>query len=149
MGHVAINRAISVLALGDQVRELSSVEAENLLQQIQINFLTRSNALFWWEHLSGEFERYTPPDDNAYQFVATLTPTPNECALFIADLTGSAQTVYECVPEVVPLILGECPAFEYAVVAKDFTWLVIENHHGCLFAIGEVPMRRLRELRHS
>lgn len=47
---------------------------------------------------------------------------------------------------VVP-VLGEHPLFEYAVVGRHLEWLVGENHHNVIFAVGEPVASRLEAAR--
>jgi hypothetical protein len=36
---------------------------------------------------------------------------------------------------------SSCPAFEYALVDQALKWMVIENHHDILFAVGDARQR--------
>ena len=46
-------------------------------------------------------------------------------------------------------MLAECYAFEYYLVPTDLAWLVCENNHGVLLAVGEPVRTRLASLSHA
>jgi hypothetical protein len=37
--------------------------------------------------------------------------------------------VYEIDASNVEKLIDDCPGFEYYVVARDFSWMVVETHH--------------------
>ncbi len=42
-------------------------------------------------------------------------------------------------------IVVECNIFQYYIIAKDFSWLIGENDHHLVFAIGEEVEKNLKE----
>jgi hypothetical protein len=65
---------------------------------------------------------------------------------FIEDDDEPHFPVLECSAEVATALIGECFAFEYYLVPPDFSWIVGENHHKCLFAFGEPVASRVAAL---
>ncbi|MEO2090898.1 MAG: DUF6756 family protein [Gemmataceae bacterium] len=128
-------------SLAARVRVVDPDEAEDLLQRVRERYLGGRDPLFWWEHLPPDVEGYNPPDGDAPRLLPLLAPTPDEPAWLIVGLDDRRQGVYECPPTVIPELLGECAYFEYAVIGKDLSWLLLENHHGCLFASGTTATR--------
>jgi hypothetical protein len=51
--------------------------------------------------------------------------------------------VFDGKPSAAQRVIGECCGFEYYLIAKDLTWLLCENHHDWLIAIGEQVRSRL------
>jgi hypothetical protein len=49
--------------------------------------------------------------------------------------------VYDATPAVVQQIIGECYGFEYYLIAKNLSWLLCENHHDMVIAVGGVRQR--------
>ncbi|MBK8734666.1 MAG: hypothetical protein IPL98_01815 [Saprospiraceae bacterium] len=45
--------------------------------------------------------------------------------------------IYDGNPNVIKDIIGECFGFEYYIIDKNKEWLLVENHHNRLIAIGE------------
>ena len=43
-------------------------------------------------------------------------------------------------------VIGECFGFEYFVTPKDLDWLLCENHHDVLIAVGDAVRARLIEM---
>jgi hypothetical protein len=46
-------------------------------------------------------------------------------------------------------LLGEMHGFEYYVVSKKFEWLLCENHHGILMAVGQFMVEKLERLKEN
>ena len=57
-------------------------------------------------------------------------------------LVGAAG--FRASPRVLADAIGECSGFEYVVADPKGNWLVLENHHGVLVAIGEPVTTNLR-----
>jgi hypothetical protein len=51
--------------------------------------------------------------------------------------------VHETTPAIAQEVIGECYAFEYYPIAKDLSWLLCENHHDVLMALGDLHDRLL------
>lgn len=45
--------------------------------------------------------------------------------------------VYDCNPNVIKQIIGECFGFEYYIIDKKKEWLLCKNHHNRLIGIGK------------
>ncbi|WP_409340264.1 DUF6756 family protein [Paenibacillus sp. MBLB4367] len=45
-------------------------------------------------------------------------------------------------------ILRECSRFEYYIVSKKYSWMLCENHHGCLFGTGDVIVSKMKRLKY-
>jgi hypothetical protein len=43
-------------------------------------------------------------------------------------------------------VIADCPAFEYCIAPAGLEWLLVENHHGVLYAIGEPVASRLQHM---
>jgi hypothetical protein len=43
-------------------------------------------------------------------------------------------------------VIGECFGFEYYVVPKGLEWLLCENHHDILIAVGDAVRGRLIDM---
>jgi hypothetical protein len=52
--------------------------------------------------------------------------------------------VFESSPAVVQRVLGNSHGFEYLVVSKDLEWLIAEDHHSCMLAVGHPVIERLK-----
>lgn len=73
-------------------------------------------------------------------------------AWFLAeDFSGgkrhSAFWLFDTDTDALVHVLGEHHLFEYAVVGRHLEWLVAENHHNTLFAVGEPVVSRLEVVR--
>jgi hypothetical protein len=140
-----VDKAIDSLGMtADQIAKVPPHEAREVLGRIKARFLKFPGVRFWWEWFALPYETLLPPTDQGFELIPQITPEPAEKAWFIAGLTEDAKVVYECQPASLDRLLSECPFFEYAVVAKDLSWLVLENHHGCLFAVGDAAIENLR-----
>ena len=55
----------------------------------------------------------------------------------IPDTETEWLPVYEIDAGDVEKLIDDCPGFEYYVVAKDFSWLVVETHHDQYYVCRE------------
>ena len=46
-------------------------------------------------------------------------------------------------------IIGECPPFEYYIASPHLDWLIGENHHNVIFAVGETVVHNLSQIGES
>jgi hypothetical protein len=102
------------------------------------NFVKGGDRRWWWEsfklpHVSRHFNT-----GDGWRRLAEIAPDPNELVWFIAEEDRLPfYPVFEMTPSDASLILGECYAFEYYLVSKNFDWLIGENHHDTMFAVGD------------
>lgn len=136
-----ISSAILALHIPEDAAKLHrGPGAAHIRDAIKKVFLDEQNPTWWWEHLHGPTVSWHI--DQAWNFIAKLCP-PEPC--FFVPLEDHGEDLYEVIPETIEAILGECPGFEYAVVGKQFSWILIENHHNCLIAAGEPVMTSLQQ----
>ena len=85
--------------------------------------------------------------DNGWKLLAHVVPDPDQNVWFIAeDDQLPSYPVFDATPEAAGQVIGECFGFEYYLIAKDMTWLLCENHHDYLIAVGEPVASRLSQL---
>lgn len=75
-----------------------------------------------------------------------MVPNVDEELLFFPGSDESACCAYRGTIRAILAVLRDCPAFEYCIVPTQTDWLLCENHHGVLMAIGEPVESRLRDL---
>ena len=101
-------------------------------------FVKGEDRRWWWEslrlpHVSRRFST-----GDGWRRLAEIAPDPNELVWFIAEEDRLPfYPVFEMTPSNASLILGECYGFEYYLVSKNFDWLICENHHDTMFAVGD------------
>ncbi len=129
----------------ERFRFLPHDESGPLLKRIEEQFVDGHRGRWWWEHWRDTPVSRTFVDDQAFLRVAQLVPDPRAPLYFVFDEEPESGVALSDA-ETVTLLLGECPAFEYGLVALSLDWLVFENHHGVLMALGEPVETRLRAL---
>lgn len=82
--------------------------------------------------------------------VALLIPGPDAVWLLLEDWAGTKAEghswVFEGEARAAAAVLGQLFHVEYAVVARDCSWLLCENHHGVMTAVGDVMKERFQAL---
>jgi hypothetical protein len=64
---------------------------------------------------------------------------------FIAeDHVAPEYSVWEASVQDIQAVVGECSAFEFYVIQQQFRWLICENHHNVVVAVGAEVEGRLR-----
>lgn len=148
-----IDEAVSTLQLTSATfRQLPDDDALLVYWQAEDRFVSKQRRHWWWEHFRcrnyGALLRV-----DARLHLTQLAATPGERVwLILTDVDeldplvykGADPLVYEGAIEACQRVIGECPPFEYNIVSHDFKWLLCENHHQLLFAVGFLAMRRLR-----
>jgi hypothetical protein len=137
-----VAEAVETLSLIGSVRSVGDPERSEVLRRVTDAFLERSDVLFWWSHLKLPIETWQT--ENGYKHLQELVPHPENDTWLITGLTDDDKGLFECKPAIASAIIGECPGFEYALVDRAFKWMVIENHHDILIAVGDAALRLSR-----
>src|SRR5262249_9104135 len=81
-------------------------------------------------------------DGKGFMRITAVVPDADEKVWFVAEEDELPHfPVYETTPAIAQAVIGECYAFESYLVSKDLRWLLCENHHDALMAIGAVHDR--------
>jgi hypothetical protein len=128
----------------DGFRLLGDAEARSVASEAKAAFVEDACAVWWWEHFRQIAT--TAQTEQGWKLLPELVPCSTESVWLITeeDDAGNHQ-VLETTAVWASRILGECYAFEYYLVAKDLSWLVGENHHDVVFAIGKDVEQKLRQ----
>jgi hypothetical protein len=124
-------------------RLLGPHEYESVLKAVTEQFLNVGTQgidyYWWWENFKGKTASFHA--SNAYKLLPQLLPR-NQAMWFIAE-DGSKKKacfwVYEADADAITQVVSASYQFEYYVVSKKRDWLLCENHHEVLVAVGE-PM---------
>ena len=141
----AIRDAVSALGLQGRVRQLNAQEAAQAVAATEGRFVTRRNSRWWWEGLNDELRIVShTPDADGYKLIERICP--DEPAWLIAsDDEDQPWPVFIGTPKDLVRVIGECRHFEYSVASPRLEWLVMENHHNVMIAVGEPPAGRLAQ----
>ena len=143
-----ITAAIAELELSaESFRLLGELESTRLHSAITSHFLTVENALFWWEVLSLPYHSWSP-DSDAFKQVPLIVPDPEERIWFVPQ-DAPEKPIFETSTTTAIRVIGECAAFEYAICSKTLEWMIIENHHDCIIAVGREVIERMTRLEES
>lgn len=141
-----IDRAIASLGLDGKVTRLSPPEAAKINQAVESRFVGSSEQRWWWDALPTA-ESVSFDDALGYQRIPIVVPNASDVGWFIVEgAEPGPYPVHEASPADAVAIVGECSGFEYYLVARDLSWLVCENHHGCIIGSGapvDAAIRRL------
>lgn len=124
--------------------EQTSAEA---VGRIGERFVTHPDSGWWWERVRDGLPRstYVPSSDDGYRLIPTICPDQS-VFFFVSDDNPPAWRVYQAKPSDLVRALAECPPFEYVVADPGGEWLLMENHHGMLVAVGEPVTSALARL---
>jgi hypothetical protein len=126
------------------LRELPACESSDLFHTILAHFVEGGDRRWWWESFRAPHTSRRISDGSGWQYLPALVPDPNELAWFLPeDDSLPHYPVLETSTANASKIVSECYAFEYYLVAKDFSCLICENHHDMLIAVGDVVEERL------
>lgn len=139
-----ITEAARAIGTTSHIRIVEDPERAMVIARAREQFVDDVGALFWWEHLIDPVSWWQT--ERGYRHLPRLAPE-DDCWL-IAGLTDddSRMVVVACTPLIAAALMGECPAFEYALLDRPMTWMIIENHHDTLFGVGTI-VGRMNSLR--
>jgi hypothetical protein len=142
------------LALDDKrFRLLGPHEYQSVLSVVAEHFLDVGakglDYYAWWENFKGSTASFHTR--HAYKLLAKLLP-PDQALWFIAEDSNKKNAgfwVYEADAEAIVQVLAQSHRFEYYVVSKKRDWLLCENHHEVLIAVGEPMIQALNRTKTS
>jgi hypothetical protein len=127
-----------------QFARLSEDEADRITQLAESRFVGNTGLSWWWENFQQPYLKVLFPKQNGSEYLSRIVPDSDEMLWFIVGVAESeAISVYEGRIAELQSLIGECPFFEYYIVPKDFRWLLCENHHNYIFAVGREVEHRL------
>lgn len=142
----SIDQALQRLGLPrDAFVQLGPDEAEDLLHRILTRFAGGVRPGFWWERLVGPEESWHVPDGRSLDHLQQVVPD-DLAAVWVVTFCADPPEVFATTASAIAKVFAECHAFEYFFVPRDMSWLVGENHHEFLIAVGEPVASRLRLL---
>jgi hypothetical protein len=141
-----INQAVARLGLSlTAMRQLLEPHSTDVYDAALDHFVAAGDRRWWWEDFRQAGKSVSFDDGQGWRRVPQITPASDELIWFIAE-DGSLPhyPVFETTPKIASLVIGECYGFEYYLIAQDLSWLLCENHHNVLCAVGALVEARLK-----
>jgi len=103
------------------------------IQKKAMQLYVKGNPRSWWmgltmPHLAYDYDF---PSDH----IAKHIPKTEGRVWWIPETEKEDLCVYDAKPEVISRVMAETAQFEYYVLGKDLSWLIIETDHGELWVI--------------
>jgi hypothetical protein len=114
-----------------KIRKLPHDEARDILRELIRRYIKDPNPhsrVLWMDLIKPIDEYY---DRNSVKFT-DVVPQKSGACLLIPETDSANELdlpVYEIEVTEIEKLINDCFGFEYNVVAKDFSWLVIETDH--------------------
>jgi hypothetical protein len=127
---------------------LTATDAAELIRSVGPRFVDDPTRRWWWERLRRpNASLLHVADGRGFDLVASLVPSACERVLLVAcDGAPPMWPVFDVARGSLAPVLGQCPPFEYLILAGDHSWLMGENHHDVVFAAGDGVVERFRAL---
>jgi hypothetical protein len=141
----AIQQAAKALTFSaERFRRLSADDARRVYESALRHFVPEGRPRWWWEHFPASTGVHFS-DGDGWQHITELVPDAAERVWFIAeDHVAPEYSVWEASVQDIQAVVGECSAFEFYVIQQQFRWLICENHHNVVVAVGAEVEGRLR-----
>ena len=138
-----IRAAVASLALRpEQFSEVPEDEARPLFESFLSRFTGGVDRRWWWEHFTLPASTIRFEDGRAFTRLSALVPDAESKVWFVAEDADLAFfPVFDATPAAAQQVIGECYFFEYYLISKDLSWLLCENHHDTMFAVGTAVQR--------
>jgi hypothetical protein len=141
-----VDRAIEELQLTERLLTCTTEEAKRLYRELERRFSVRPGAKWIWEHFRFPGTSQHSDDDRAFERLSLVVPSTSEELMFFPGSDQDAVCAYRGTIGAITNVIAECPSFEYCITPRGLEWLICENHHGVLMALGEPVESRLRAL---
>jgi hypothetical protein len=140
-----IQRAVQALGwTPERFRRLPADEAQRVHQSALRHFVPRGQPRWWWEHFPASTGVQFMDGDGA-EHLTELVPDADERVWFLAeDFVSPMYSLWEASVRDIQAVLAECYGFEYSIIQRQLRWLLCENHHNFLVAVGRELEDRLR-----
>lgn len=136
--------------LGFNSEEFDSVNIyawPEIMKKIETKFVIRRNTNtkfnWWWEDLKGEKTSVIFPEDNGWSYLDQLVGKHEKVWFVGCNSKYDVTKFYLFQGYVKPIqqVLGEMYPFEYYLINKKYEWMLCENHHGVMIALGSIRNR--------
>ena len=126
-------------------RRLPPEEAKQVYESALRHFVPRGQPRWWWEHFpTSTGVHFT--DGGGWLLPTELAPDTDERVWFIAeDFVPPEYSVWEANVHDIQAVIAEGANFEFYVIQQQFHWLICENHHDVVVAVGREVEDRLRK----
>ena len=141
----AVEEAITAHAL-QNIERLPNDPASAAIEKAREAFLEESgDVCWWWEHFRKDLPTasFRDPSDAGFLLLPVICPEQRSY-LFVTDDKFPPWPVFVGETGALTAVIGQCHSFEYLVVDPAMKWIVCENHHGVVIAIGETVAQRLK-----
>lgn len=139
----SIDQALQRLGMPrDAFVQLGPDEADDLLRRSLTRFAGGVRPGFWWERLVVPEESWHVPDGRSLDHLTQVVPD-DLAPVWVVTFWADPPDVFASTPSSIAKVFAECHALEYFFVPRDLSWLVGENHHEFLIAVGEPGASRL------
>jgi hypothetical protein len=106
----------------------------------------------WWinQHLEGDVVGLHPELESSVFAILRETLPENERLWLVGTENRNRHPkywLYETTAEHLVKVLEETYAFDFYVCSKKYDWLVTQEHHGVILAVGEPVASKLNDLR--
>ncbi|GGK24425.1 hypothetical protein GCM10008955_17520 [Deinococcus malanensis] len=119
---------------------------ERVLETFTTFGVRGENRLWLWEGFKGS--RVSTPVEDGPSVMAQLLAPHDLVWLLLEDWEGTKKRgnywVFEGEVQSVTAVLKHLFHVEYYVVDREFAWLLCENHHGVMTAVGRTMPERLQ-----
>lgn len=145
---IRISMALKDLGLSKtDLREIPRNQAKPILKTIKDRFTTNQNTRWWWEYFRETLPMQSARFNYGYQLIDKVVPSKEEKVWLVTEEGfPNIFRLYIGKPTVIKNVLGECPSFEYYLVGLNYKWLVCENHHDYIMAVGDTVVERFTKL---
>lgn len=108
----------------------------------------KGNPRWWWEHFRDELPQASRcwRDGIAFERITKIVPDADEQVWFIPEEDRTPYPVYLTSPKVIQKVIGNACGFEYYILDRKLKWLLCENHHEVMVAVGEPLASNLARL---
>jgi hypothetical protein len=141
-----VEQAVAQLGPGRTLTAVADHDARRIYVEIEMRFTGQRGATWVWEHLCLPCASRTFEDDRAYEPLPLITPSRAQDLILFPDSAEDPRYAYHGTIDAIVSVLADSPTFEYCIVPIGLGWLICENHHGLLIAVGEPVESRLRAL---
>jgi hypothetical protein len=118
------------------ITRLPEQDADKFVRDLSAVFMTNGTSRWWWESLRTPINCIAYGSEDGTSILLDLIKTETCAVLVVTEDADPPLALYEGKPDALISVIRECRFFEYALAARDASWIVFDTHMNELLVAG-------------
>jgi hypothetical protein len=120
------------------IKRLPEQDADKFVRDLSAAFMTNRASQWCWESLRAPINCIHYGSADGTSILLNLIKTESCAVLVVTEDADPPLALYEGRPDALISLIRECRFFEYALAARDTSWIVFDTHMNELLVAGRL-----------